>query len=64
MPTTIAEPFCDTEEAAAFLHKPPSWVYANAGRLRIPRYKVGNHWRYRLSELASWVESHASGSLK
>lgn len=50
------ERYVGTEEAAAFLDKPKSWLHNNAARLGIPRYRVGNHFRWRLSELAQWVE--------
>jgi len=52
------ETYATTEEVAAFLNKPQSWVFQNAGPRGIPRYKVGNQWRYRLSEVAAWVERH------
>lgn len=52
---TQIEPFVGTEEVAAFLGKPPSWLYNRAERLGIPRYRVGLHYRYRLSEVAAWV---------
>ncbi len=50
------EAFSSTEAVAEFLGKPVSWVHNNAARTGLPRYKVGNHWRYRLSEVARWVE--------
>lgn len=52
------ERYATTEEVADLLNKPTTWVYNNAGPRGIPRYKIGNHWRYRLSEVASWVETH------
>jgi hypothetical protein len=52
---TTLEAFVSTEDVAAFLGKPLSWVFNNAGPLGIPRYKIGNHYRYRLSEVAKWV---------
>lgn len=55
--TTTAEPFVGTKEAAEFLGKPRSWLFNNAERLGVPRYQIGNQWRYRLSEVAAWVES-------
>jgi predicted DNA-binding transcriptional regulator AlpA len=57
--TTIersAEPFVTTEQIAEFLGKPPSWIHNNAGRLSIPRRRLGNQWRYRCSEVAEWLE--------
>jgi excisionase family DNA binding protein len=52
-----AEPLATTADVAAYLSKPESWVYDNAARLDIPRFKVGNHYRYRLSEVEGWVEA-------
>lgn len=53
------EPFVDTAAVAEFLGKPRSWIHNNAARLGIPRRRVGNHWRFRLSEVAAWVERGA-----
>lgn len=53
-----AEPFVGTREVAAFLGKPVSYVYEHAGRLGIPRYKLGNQWRYLLSEVEDWLRGH------
>ena len=55
------ESFVGTEDVAAFLGKPPSWLYNRAERLGIPRYRVGNQYRYRLTEVAQWVERHRGG---
>lgn len=52
------ERYATTEEVADFLNKPVTWVYNNAARHDIPRYRVGNQWRYRLSEVAAWVETY------
>lgn len=49
------EPYVTTQEAAAFLNKPVSWLYHEAEERGVPRYKVGNQWRYKCSELDSWV---------
>lgn len=58
-----AEPLATTAEVAAYLNKPESWVYDNAARLGIPRYKVGNHYRYRLTEVADWVDRRRKGDV-
>lgn len=55
------EPFVGTREVAEFLGKPRSWVHDNQARLEIPRMKVGNQFRYRLSEVAEWVERQRVG---
>lgn len=51
------EPYVGTDAVAAFIGKPVSFVYDRAGALGIPRHKIGNHYRYRLSEVAAWVAS-------
>lgn len=51
------ERLVDTREVARHLNKPVSWVYDNAERLGLPRYRVGQHWRYRLSEVDAWVKA-------
>lgn len=57
------EPWVTTEAVAEFIAKPAGWVYNNAARLGIPRYRVGNQYRYRLSEVSAWVESARIGAL-
>ncbi|WP_456825326.1 helix-turn-helix domain-containing protein [Cellulomonas sp. P5_E12] len=51
------EPFVTAEDVAAYLDKPVSWIYNNAERQGMPRYRIGNQWRYRLSELDEWMRS-------
>jgi excisionase family DNA binding protein len=58
MPLEV-ESLVGTDEVATYLGKPRSWLYNNATRAGIPRYKVGNEYRYRLSEVAAWVEPAA-----
>jgi predicted DNA-binding transcriptional regulator AlpA len=50
------EPFVGTKEVAAFIGKPASWVHNCAERHGLPRFRIGLHYRYRLSEIAAWVE--------
>ena len=59
---TTRERFVTVEETAEYLGKPPSWIYNNAERLRLPRYRVGNQWRFRLSEVDEWVRAGAGVS--
>ena len=51
------EPWKNTEETAEHIGSPTSWLYNNAARVGIPRYKIGNQWRYRLSEVDAWLTS-------
>ena len=60
-PATTIEPFVSTEEVCEFLGKPASWLYNRAERLGVPRYRVGLQYRYRLSEVAAWVERTRQG---
>jgi hypothetical protein len=53
---TAVEKFVGTEAVADFLEKPVSWLHNNAAPRGIPRYRVGNQWRFRLSEVAAWVQ--------
>jgi excisionase family DNA binding protein len=50
------EPFLTTEQIAEFLGKPASWVHNNAGRLGMPRVRLGNQWRYRRAAVVEWLE--------
>lgn len=52
------EPLVGTTEVAEYLGRPRSWIHDNQARLDIPRIKVGQQFRYRLSEVAEWVERH------
>lgn len=49
------EPWVTTNEVATHIGKPASWVYANAARVGLPRRKIGQHFRYRLSEVDTWM---------
>jgi predicted DNA-binding transcriptional regulator AlpA len=51
------EPYVSTQEVADFLGKPRSWLFNNAERYGVPRYRIGNQWRYLLSEVAAWLEA-------
>jgi hypothetical protein len=54
-PATL-EPWVNTDTAAAHLGKPPSWLRDNVIKLGIPHRKLGNQYRYRLSEIDAWIE--------
>ncbi|GAA4960489.1 helix-turn-helix domain-containing protein [Kineococcus glutinatus] len=57
--TSAPEAFVAGEQAADLLGKDVRWLRNNAERLAIPRYKIGNQYRYRLSEVAAWLEGQA-----
>lgn len=43
-----------TFEAATLLGKSTHWLYVNAERLQIPRYRIGGRWVYLEDELNDW----------
>lgn len=45
-----------SDEVAAHLGKSPHWVQLNAKGLGIPRVRLGNHYRYRISDVDAWME--------
>jgi excisionase family DNA binding protein len=56
------EPLLNDSEAARFLggvH--PKTVQRMARRGEVPHYRVGKYYRYRASELSSWLMLHSSG---
>jgi hypothetical protein len=57
------EPFVDAKKAAEFLNLRPRRLLELARDGSIPAYPIGNGqrrvWRFRLSELASVLRSHA-----
>lgn len=52
-------PLVGNKHAADYIGKPVSWLYHEASHAGIPRYKIGNHWRYRLTELDQWIDQQA-----
>ena len=57
---TAPEPFVSHHQAAEHLGVPPSWLYSNAEKLGVPRYRIGpRQYRYKLSELDGWLHSQA-----
>jgi excisionase family DNA binding protein len=54
------EPWITTEEAAAWLSKPPSWLQNNVVRLGIPHAKCGRQYRFRRSDLDAWMQAQAA----
>ncbi len=47
------------EELAGLLQVPPSWVYSQTRKRsanRIPGFRLGKYWRFRESDVMSWLE--------
>lgn len=51
------EAVLDTKEAAAFLKIHPKTLQRMARQGRIPAYRIGDLWRFRLSVLNVWLAS-------
>jgi excisionase family DNA binding protein len=51
-------------EVAAILRVRNSWVYERTRRRtrdRIPGFRIGKYWRFRLSDIKAWVEENRHG---
>lgn len=51
-------------EVAAILRVRNSWVYERTRRRtrdRIPGFRIGKYWRFRLSDINAWVEENRHG---
>jgi excisionase family DNA binding protein len=51
------EPLLDTHEAAALLHIHPKTLQKMARAGTVPSRRIGDLWRFRASELDSWVRA-------
>ena len=45
------------KEAAAHLNVSTSYLYQKGDTVGVPRYRIGNKFRYKLSDLDTWVQS-------
>jgi len=57
-PPLAAEPYVNCKTAAKFLEVPENTLYKFALGRTVPSYKTGKLRRFRLSELAAWMESN------
>ena len=60
----LADELLTVEDVAAFLRVPKSWVYERTRRRgieRLPHVKLGKYLRFRLSEVAVYVEKLRRG---
>lgn len=58
------EKLLTVEELAGLLQVPPGWVYSHTrGRSpnRIPGFRLGKYWRFRESDVMSWLERQRVG---
>lgn len=54
------EPYVATEELAAYLGKPTSWLWNNVLKLGIPHVRVGRGYRFKVSEVDAWLRDQAA----
>jgi predicted DNA-binding transcriptional regulator AlpA len=47
------------DEVAELLQKPPSWLRYSERRKIVPYVKIGQHIRYRSSDVDAWIAQHA-----
>ena len=53
-----------TEEAAKFLKIHPRTVTRMALLGEVPAFRIGSHWRFRPSDLDSWMQSKVECAAK
>lgn len=58
----MTERLWTVEQCADYLAKPPSWVYGNWTRMRMPAIRVGRCVRFRPAEIEEWLDSLKDGS--
>lgn len=52
----MKEALWDVEGLSRFLGKPPSWIYDNHSREKIPSFRVGQQLRFSPTEIRAWLE--------
>lgn len=52
------DPLLTIDEVGALLKLEPQSIYQLTYRGKIPHYKIANRLRFRLSEIAEWIEKH------
>lgn len=56
---TTEEELLTVEDVAVILRVPNSWVYERTRRRsadRIPGFRIGKYWRFRLADIKAWLE--------
>jgi excisionase family DNA binding protein len=55
--TNSQEAFITMKELCKHLSVSQAYIYQNQSDLKIPRYRIGRAYKYRLSEIDQWVLS-------
>jgi excisionase family DNA binding protein len=56
--------FLTAEEVAEYLRLPLSTVCKLVQDKRLPGFKVGKHWRFRIGTITQWIKDQESEVLK
>ena len=60
----VADEIWTIRELAAYLKLKEKTAYALASRCEIPGFKVGGSWRFRRSDIDSWIDKRAKADRK
>jgi excisionase family DNA binding protein len=58
------EPLLNDEQAAALLSIHPKTLQRLARSRQIPAHRVGRYWRYRVSEIDTWLRNSQTAGVE
>jgi len=58
--THQSERWISLKEAATHLNVSPSWLYQKGHNAGVPRARIGNKYRYQVSQLDAWMNSQSA----
>jgi excisionase family DNA binding protein len=53
------ESWISLQDAARHLNVSPSWLYQKGQKAGVPRARIGNKYRYQVSQLDAWMNSQS-----
>ena len=57
----MLEEFVGVGDLERHFKLPRSWWYSKAEAGEVPSFKIGKYRKFRISEVASWLEQHRAG---
>jgi len=57
----LSERWITLKEAAAHLNVSRSWLYQKGQAAGVPRARLGTKYRYKASDLDSWMKTQGAG---
>jgi excisionase family DNA binding protein len=57
----LTERWITLKEAAAHLNVSRSWLYQRGQAAGVPRARLGTKYRYKVSDLDSWMNAQGAG---